>query len=221
MDVVTTFLRAIRVGTIAVQHGAVLLSHYGRLGATFDACAEVIVKMIKDEGLSKDNGELVVKVVTKSLQEAFNLALEGRVEDESESLALAKLLSQTFVLRGSQLSILKRLDAEFIVQIHMKLVNWVAKRLVAYESNKNKKLKRISILFFRLLVPLVNGVDDEHALRMYVPPFCCGGSNADSSLLLTVKRTWSRSSLTLTSRFRRRPRSGNHRGAMLSVLKMS
>ncbi|KAF5323111.1 hypothetical protein D9611_009237 [Ephemerocybe angulata] len=166
VDVITTFLRAIRVGTIAVQHGAVLLSQYGRLGASFDACAEVIVKMIKDEGLTKDNGELVVNVITKSLQEAFTLALEGLVSDESESLALSKLLSQTFVLRGSQLSILKRLDAQYIVQIHVNLLNWVAKRLKAYESNKNKKLKKTSILFFKLLVPLVNGIDDEHALKI-------------------------------------------------------
>lgn len=69
IDVVSTFLRAIRVNTIAVQHGAVLLSHYGRLGASFDACVQVVVNMIKDEGLKKNNGELVVNLVTKSLQE--------------------------------------------------------------------------------------------------------------------------------------------------------
>lgn len=74
VDVITTFLRAIRVGTIAVQHGAVLLSHYGRLGASFDACAKVIVDMIKEEGLSKSNGELVVSVATKSLQEVSPLS---------------------------------------------------------------------------------------------------------------------------------------------------
>ncbi|RXW15379.1 hypothetical protein EST38_g10469 [Candolleomyces aberdarensis] len=166
VDVITTFLRAIRVGTIAVQHGAVLLSHYGRLGASFDACAKVIVDMIKEEGLSKNNGELVVNVATKSLQEAFTLVLEGAVSDETESLQLAKLLSQCFVLRGSQLSVLRRLDAQYIVQIHINLLNWVAKRLKAYESNKNKRLKKASILFFRLLVPLVNGIDDEHALKI-------------------------------------------------------
>ena len=81
---------------------------------------------------------------------------------------MAKLLSQCFVLRGSQLSVLRRLDAQFIVQIHINLLNWIAKRLKAYESNKNKRLKKTSILFFRLLVPLVNGIDDEHALKMYV-----------------------------------------------------
>ncbi|KAJ3501848.1 hypothetical protein NMY22_g18781 [Coprinellus aureogranulatus] len=166
IDVISTFLRAIRVNTIAVQHGAVLLSHYGRLGASFDACAQVVVNMVKDEGLKKSNGELVVNIVTKSLQEAFSLALEGLVSDETESLALAKALSQTFVLRGMQLSVLKRLDAQYIVQIHTNLLNWVAKRLKAYESNKNKKLRKTSILFFKLLVPLVNGIDDEHALKI-------------------------------------------------------
>jgi cohesin complex subunit SA-1/2 len=97
------------------------------------------------------------------------LALEGLVNDETESLALAKILAQTFVLRGMQLSILKRLDAQYIVQIHTTLLNWIAKRLKAYESNKNKKLKKTSILFFKLLVPLANGIEDEHALKMYVP----------------------------------------------------
>ena len=78
VDVITTFLRAIRVGTIAVQHGAVLLSHYGRLGASFDACAKVIVDMIKEEGLSKGNGELVVNVATKSLQEVSPMSIKRK-----------------------------------------------------------------------------------------------------------------------------------------------
>ena len=101
------------------------------------------------------------------------MALEGLVNDETESLALAKILAQTFVLRGMQLSILKRLDAQYIVQIHTTLLNWIAKRLKAYENNKNKKLKKTSILFFKLLVPLANGIEDEHALKMcvHIPGF--------------------------------------------------
>jgi len=78
------------------------------------------------------------------------------------------VLSQTFVLRGMQLSVLRRLGAQYIVQIHVNLLNWIAKHLKVYEKNKNKRLKKIALLFFRLLVPLVNGIEDEQALKMYV-----------------------------------------------------
>lgn len=69
VDVMSTFLRAIRAGAIHIRHGAVLLAHYGRLGPTFDICSKVIVDVLRDEGMINKNGEVVVSVLTLSLQE--------------------------------------------------------------------------------------------------------------------------------------------------------
>lgn len=78
IDVISTFLRAIRAGAISVNHGSVLLAHYGRLGIAFDTCVKVVVDVLREEGLTGGNGELVVTVVTKAIQEvsfyAFSLA---------------------------------------------------------------------------------------------------------------------------------------------------
>ena len=69
VDVMSTFLRAIRAGAINVQHGAILLAHYGRLGLAFDTCSKVIVEILREEGMMKDNAEIVITVVTQALQE--------------------------------------------------------------------------------------------------------------------------------------------------------
>lgn len=65
----STFLRAIRAGAIDVRHGAVLLAHYGRLGSSFDLSARILVDILREEGMYKDNGEVVTAVITQALRE--------------------------------------------------------------------------------------------------------------------------------------------------------
>lgn len=64
-----TFLRAIRAGCIHVRHAVTLLTHYGRLGQAFDLTAKLVVDILREEGMFKDNGDIVVEVVTRALQE--------------------------------------------------------------------------------------------------------------------------------------------------------
>lgn len=72
MGVVTTFLRAIRAGAVHFQHCSTLLAHYGRLGPSFDLCAKVIVEILREEGLYKNNGEAVMTVISQALREVSN-----------------------------------------------------------------------------------------------------------------------------------------------------
>jgi cohesin complex subunit SA-1/2 len=81
-------------------------------------------------------------------------------------LSLAKLLSSSFVVRGPQLSIVRRLDSQFIIQIHNALLTWIGKRLAVYEANKDKKAIKKAVQFFKVLVPLLVGVDNRDALKM-------------------------------------------------------
>lgn len=166
IDVMSTFLRAIRAGAVNVQHGAIVLAHYGRLGLAFDTCSKVIVEILREEGMMKDNAEIVITVVTQALQEAYTLVLDGVVHDESNALLLAKLLSSSFAIRGSQLSIVRRLDSQYIVQIHTQLLNWIGKKLAAYENNKNKKGLKMAVMFFKVMVPLFSIIQSRDALRI-------------------------------------------------------
>ncbi|KAF8624731.1 hypothetical protein AX17_007062 [Amanita inopinata Kibby_2008] len=166
IDLVTTFLRAIRTGTVHLRHGAVLLAHYGRLGHAFDACSKVVVDSLREEGLMYDNAEIVVEVVTHALQEAFNLVLDGVVQDDDNCVQLSKLLAGCFVLRGSQLSIIRRLEGHYVIRIHEILLGYVIKRLTAYEKNKNKKLFKTAMSFFRVMVPLLSKVKSKDALEI-------------------------------------------------------
>ena len=62
-----------------------------------------------------------------------------------------------------------RLDSQFVVRIHMLLLTWIGKRLATYEKNKNAKSRKVAVMFFRVLLPIVL-VESEDALKMYVLP---------------------------------------------------
>ncbi|KDQ56870.1 hypothetical protein JAAARDRAFT_36349 [Jaapia argillacea MUCL 33604] len=166
LDVIATFLRAIRTGTLHVRHGAVLLAHHGRLGPTFDMCCKVIVEVLREEGLYNGKGEVVVAVVTQALRESFTLLLEGVVDTEEHVIGLAKILAPCFVMRGAQLAILRRLESQHVVEIHTSLLTWIGKRLGIYEVNKNKKGRNTAIIFFRALLPLLVNVESRDALKI-------------------------------------------------------
>lgn len=69
MGVITTFLRAIRAGAVHFKHCATLLAHHGRLCASFDLCAKVIVEILREEGLYKSNGDAVIAIVSQALRD--------------------------------------------------------------------------------------------------------------------------------------------------------
>jgi cohesin complex subunit SA-1/2 len=184
IDVISTFLRAIRVGAIHIHHGAVVLAHYGRLEVSFDTCSKAIVDVLREESVMNDNPDVIVTTVTQALQEvsylffwifgnrsqfsiqSYTLVFDGLVRDDSNSVLLAKLLSTCFIVRGSQLSILRRLDNQYIVEVHTNLISWIGKRIATYENNKNKKSLKTAIGFFRVLMPLLGAVQNRDALKM-------------------------------------------------------
>lgn len=94
------------------------------------------------------------------------MVLDGIVYDESDAVQLAKLLATCFVIRGSQLSIVRRLDGQFVVHVHNELLSWIVKRIAVYESNKNKKSLKSAISFFRVLTPLLGTIQSREALKM-------------------------------------------------------
>jgi cohesin complex subunit SA-1/2 len=73
------------------------------------------------------------------------------------------------MMRGAQLAVVRKLEGQHIIAIHTQLLGWIAKRLGAYESNKNQRKKEFAILFFKVLQPLLAPLDSRDALAMYVP----------------------------------------------------
>lgn len=84
-------------------------------------------------------------------------------------MALAKMLSGCLWIRGAQLSVVRRLDSQHIINIHTTLLTWIGKRLALYEANKNKKGRNTAVLFFKVLHPLTAPVQSRDALKMCVP----------------------------------------------------
>ena len=100
------------------------------------------------------------------LEQSFTLYLDSVVHDEDHAIALGKTLSGCLLLRGAQLSVVKRLDGQHVVDIHSRSLNWVCKRLATYETAKNKKARNKAIKFFRVLLPFLSSIDPRDALKM-------------------------------------------------------
>lgn len=221
LDVIGAFIRAVRAGVIQVGHGAVLLAQYGRLGSSFDLFAKYVVDILREEGTGNNNGEVVVSVVTQAVQEvciplyatlypllmnpvkAFTLFIEGAVSDETNAHQLAKALASSFVLRGSHLAVVRRLESKHIVQIQLNSLTWICKRLAAYQTNGNKRSIKKCISFFRVLVPLLSSIQSRDALTMFV-----SFSLSPNHILLighssSAKHIWIKSLLKQRLKFRR------------------
>ncbi|KAK0199245.1 hypothetical protein DFS33DRAFT_1376528 [Desarmillaria ectypa] len=148
IDVMSTFLRAIRADAIHVRHGAILLAHYGRLGPSFDLCNQ-----------SHCRGS------TRS-RHAFTLILDSVVRDETNAVQLAKQLASCLLFEGSSFPSSADLDGEYIVQIHTNLISWLGKRLSTYQSNNNKKSLKRTILCFRVLTQMLSVIQSREALQI-------------------------------------------------------
>jgi cohesin complex subunit SA-1/2 len=89
MGVISTFLRAIRAGAIHPTHSAVLLTHHGRLGVAFDHCSKIVVEVLREEGMYKDHGDVVVDVVTSALKDVRLTSIAYFITDPSKVVHLA------------------------------------------------------------------------------------------------------------------------------------
>lgn len=88
------------------------------------------------------------------------------VSSDQHTLALAKALASCFVIRGAQLSIVRRLDSVHLIEAHTSLITWICKRIAAYENAKNKQSRNRAIQFFKILLSLLTGVEKNDSLQM-------------------------------------------------------
>ena len=98
--------------------------------------------------------------------QSFTLYLESVAHTGDHTIALGKALSACLMIRGAQLAVVRRLESKYVVNIHTTSLNWVGKRLAAYENEKNKKARNKCILFFRVLQPLLSSIDNQDSLKM-------------------------------------------------------
>ncbi|EJD51835.1 hypothetical protein AURDEDRAFT_82703 [Auricularia subglabra TFB-10046 SS5] len=161
-----SFLAALSVGAIDLKHAPVLLAHYDRLEPSLDMHSRRIVDLLRQEGMYHGRGEVVASVVTQSLKDAFNLYLEDVVQTESHAVALAKALAPSFIIRGAQLAVVRRLESQHLVAVHTNGISWIIKQVQTHDTNSNMKMKRKALMFFKVLAPLLASIENRDALKI-------------------------------------------------------
>ena len=169
IDVVSTFLRAIRAGAIRVQYGAVVLARYGRLEVAFDICSKIIVDVLQEESIVKEKPELVASVIiTQAVQVVsfspipefrlltnIDLGAHPCIRWHGAQRGQCRATRQTrqtpvgLPRHGSQLSVLCRLSSTYIVQIQATLLSWITKKIAGYEKSKVSRRRLHSSFLFR------------------------------------------------------------------------
>ncbi|QRV98964.1 cohesin protein [Ceratobasidium sp. AG-Ba] len=164
--VVSAFLRAIRTGAINIEHSAALLGHYGRVSSVYDQCTKVIIEVLREEGMYGGNAELVGRVLVNALQESFSLYIDNITKSDANTIALAKALQSAIVIRGAQLSIVRRLDTAQVASVHTTCISWIVKKISGFEAMGNKSARNRAVAFFRSLVWLLGTVESADAIRI-------------------------------------------------------
>jgi cohesin complex subunit SA-1/2 len=99
--------------------------------------------------------------------------MDGVVKDEEQTVTLAKQLATSFIIRGAQLSVVRRLDSRYVVRAHKELIREAVQRVSSLDKttgakHKGTSKKRMSVAvgFFRAMVPLLKGMESRDALAM-------------------------------------------------------
>lgn len=164
--VISAFLRAIRTGAINIEHSAVLLGHYGRVSSVYDQCTKVIIEVLREEGMYGGNAELVGRVLINALEESFSLYIDNVTKSDANTIALSKALSAALVIRGAQLSVLRRLDTAQVANVHTSCISWIVKKISGYQTMGNKSARNRAVAFFKSLVWLLGTVESTDAIRI-------------------------------------------------------
>ncbi|KAG8699732.1 hypothetical protein FRC08_005131 [Ceratobasidium sp. 394] len=164
--VISAFLRAIRTGAINIEHSVALLGHYGRVSSVYDQCTKVIIEVLREEGMYGGNAETVGRVLINALQESFSLYIDHITKSDANTIALSRALQSAVVIRGAQLSIVRRLDTAQVASVHTSCISWIVKKIAGFEAMGNKSARNRAVAFFKSLVWLLGTVESADAIRI-------------------------------------------------------
>ena len=108
--------------------------------------------------------------------QSFNIFLDSRQTEPTATLALGKVVTGAFIIHGNHFKVLQRIDPQCLTDFHIDAVEWVAKiiaRGIRAEKAAQGGHKALAhkawcnaLSYFKVLVPLLNGVEGRAALRM-------------------------------------------------------
>ncbi|WRT70504.1 uncharacterized protein IL334_007502 [Kwoniella shivajii] len=189
---------AIRKGVLEIEHAKEPLSHYGRLGSTYDAVVRKLVDALRDEGIYNKESETVQHVAGSALQQSFTLFLDSDSHEPAAPLALSKLLANAFTIHGNHFTVLKQLHPSDVSDFHLEALDYIARRISNYvkqeraakkgDQKTRLQMKRFQALtFFKPLLLLLQPVTPEDALKINSH---LNDAMSSTGVEVTVNKAW-------------------------------
>jgi cohesin complex subunit SA-1/2 len=79
---------------------------------------------------------------------------------------LARLLASATIVRGPQLSILKRLPGDYHVKIHTNIIDYITEKMENYDKAGRKEQMTKAISLFKALSNILTGLDGRASLQV-------------------------------------------------------
>lgn len=175
------FVRVLHSTTFNLRHSAVLLKHWGRLGAASDEQAKLLMHDLRDEGIYGMASDVVAAIVVDVLKGACDLHIDSpelpASTGEEPLVSLGRQLSGVAAVRGAHLAIVDTLPAEDHLRLHLDALKWIVPKLAHLEQVNRKDERNRAMVFFKALAHILLGLDGRSALKAYV-------------LSATLSRTW-------------------------------
>ncbi|GAA6000843.1 cohesin subunit IRR1 [Rhodotorula paludigena] len=163
------FVRAIHCGALDLQHSAVLLKHWGRLGPACDEQAKLLMHDLRDEGNYGSASDTVAAIVVDALKGACELYIDAPDTpsvSEEPLVSLGRHLVSVVIVRGAHLAVVDALPAEDHLRIHLDALKWIVQKLSQFEDNKRKDDRNRALSFFKALAYLLLSLDGRSALKI-------------------------------------------------------
>ncbi|KAG9081683.1 hypothetical protein FS749_007468 [Ceratobasidium sp. UAMH 11750] len=106
-----------------------------------------------------------VRSLTRGLQ-SFSLYIDNITKSDANTIALSKALQSALVIRGAQLSIVRRLDTAQVASVHTSCISWIVKKIAGFEAMGNKSARNRAVAFFKSLLWLLGTVESADAIRI-------------------------------------------------------
>lgn len=94
------------------------------------------------------------------------MLIDGQMKKDSNALGLGRILVNALVVRGTQLSILAKIDDDIMIKIHCDLITWAVTKIAEGDENANTPSK--AFVAFKVLSFFIIGMGSQDAATMYV-----------------------------------------------------
>ncbi|WFD32942.1 cohesin complex subunit [Malassezia sp. CBS 17886] len=162
-SLVSAFTAGVRAGMLDVRYTAAMLRYYAQFNSGFDAMCLELVSVLRDDGLHADRAWVVCETILDAMERSFALfLLYADDTTEAHFVSLSRQLASATLLRGPGFTVLKAIDANAMVTLHVA----ACQRFLQYLTEDSAREGKAPV-FFKGMANLLATVTPADAMKIH------------------------------------------------------